>query len=59
MNKLPKAGTPPLARGRGGVWTTSCLKLFPDLVRPFPGKTRAMFLRLDDTEIEHLWPEPI
>ena len=24
-----------MAPGRGGVWTTSCLKLFPDLVRPF------------------------
>ena len=29
------AGTPPPARGRGGVWTTSCLKLFAALVRPF------------------------
>jgi hypothetical protein len=32
---MEKAETPPLARGRGGVWTTSCLKLFPDLVGPF------------------------
>jgi hypothetical protein len=28
-------GTPPQARGRGGVWTQSCLKLFPDLERSF------------------------
>jgi len=31
----PEAQTPPLARGRGGFWTTSCLKLLPALVRPF------------------------
>jgi len=40
----PEAGTPPLARGRGGVWTTGCLKLFSDLVRPF---ARGVLGRLD------------
>jgi hypothetical protein len=34
----------PLARGRGGVWTTSCLTLLPDLVRPF---ARRVLGRLD------------
>jgi len=39
-----KAGTPPLARGRGGLWTTSCLTLFSDLVRPV---ARGVLGRLD------------
>src|SRR5260370_23342698 len=40
----PEAETPPLARGRGGVWTTSCLELFADLVRPL---ARGVLRRLD------------